>query len=59
MPQNYKEAIQWLHKAIKQCLSYAQLITDTFYCDGKGIPLNNIDVLKWFRKSQGHKARLS
>lgn len=51
VPQDYKKAIKWYHKAAEQGLAIAQFNLARMYENGYGVPQDYEEAVKWYQKS--------
>lgn len=51
VPQDYKEAAKWFHKAAEQGDVSAQSLLGTMYAHGNGVPQDYKEAVKWHRKA--------
>jgi TPR repeat protein len=51
VPQDYKEAMEWLRKAADQGVAEAQYGLGVMYHNGMGIPQDNKEAEKWYGKA--------
>jgi hypothetical protein len=51
VPQDYTEALLWLHKAADQGDAKAQYGIGYMYHNGKGVPQSDAEALIWYRKA--------
>jgi TPR repeat protein len=51
MERNYDEALRWLQRAVEHDERYAESHLGEMYKNGLGVPQDDVEAVKWFRRS--------